>query len=246
MAEKFQNRYRIESNRLKNWDYGSNAPYFVSICTQNREHYFGNIENGKMQFSEIGKIAHKYWHEIPNHFPFVELDAFIAMPNHIHGIIIINKKMDDDCNGKMPKMGISTIDHPNVHTPNLGMHGINIIDNHAGDPSLKYGGTNNACCTDDECCTDDACCTDVACNVSSNTTNKNEKMAAISPKYGSLSTIIRSYKSAVTKNARKIHADFKWQSNYHDHIIRNDESFHRIQQYIINNPNKWEQDKFHE
>jgi hypothetical protein len=76
MADKFQNRYRIESNRLKNWDYGTNAPYFVTICTQNKEHYFGKIVHtpnmgvsnlgiSTMQQSEIGKIAQKYWMEIP-------------------------------------------------------------------------------------------------------------------------------------------------------------------------------------
>ena len=91
MTEKFQNKYRISSARLQNWDYGSDAAYFVTICTQNREHYFGEIFNGVMQLSEIGEMANKFWLEIPNHFPFVELDEFVVMPNHVHGIIIINK-----------------------------------------------------------------------------------------------------------------------------------------------------------
>jgi hypothetical protein len=68
-----------QSARLQKWDYGSNAAYFITICTQNREHYFGEIENNKMQLSEIGKMANKYWFEIPEHFPFVKLDAFIVM-----------------------------------------------------------------------------------------------------------------------------------------------------------------------
>ena len=67
----------------------------------------------------------------------------------------------------------------------------------------------------------------------------------ISPKSGSVSTIIRSYKSVVTKNARKIHAYFGWQSRFHDHIIRNEKSFHTISQYIINNPENWNTDKFY-
>jgi REP element-mobilizing transposase RayT len=98
MDDKFQNKYRISSTRLQNWDYGWNAPYFVTICTQKREHYFGEIVDGKMQFSEIGKIAQQFWHEIPDHFPFVILDAFVVMPNHVHGIIIINKT-GDGCDG---------------------------------------------------------------------------------------------------------------------------------------------------
>ncbi len=94
MVEKFQGKYRIASARLQHWDYGWNAAYFVTICTQNREHYFGEIENGRMQLSEIGEIAQKCWFEIPNHFPFVILDAFVVMPNHVHGIIVINKNDD--------------------------------------------------------------------------------------------------------------------------------------------------------
>jgi putative transposase len=94
MAEKYQNKYRIKSARLQNWDYGWNAPYFVTICTQNREHYFGKIIHGEMQLSEIGELAQKYWNEIPQHFPFVELGAFVVMPNHTHGIIVIDK-IDD-------------------------------------------------------------------------------------------------------------------------------------------------------
>lgn len=69
-------------------------------------------------------------------------------------------------------------------------------------------------------------------------------MAKISPKCGSLSTIIRSYKSAVTKNARAINFDFAWQPRFHDHIIRNEMEFDRIANYIKNNPENWNADKF--
>ena len=54
MPDKFRNKYRISSTRLQNWDYGRNAAYFVTICTQGREHYFGNIVDGEMQLSPIG------------------------------------------------------------------------------------------------------------------------------------------------------------------------------------------------
>ncbi|MCI0750901.1 MAG: hypothetical protein L0Y35_03615 [Flammeovirgaceae bacterium] len=96
---KFQNTYRIETARLQNWDYASHGLYFVTICTKNKERYFGEIKNAvvethnyaSLQPTEIGNIAHFYWTEIPNHFPFVELDEFIIMPNHIHGILFFNK-----------------------------------------------------------------------------------------------------------------------------------------------------------
>jgi len=94
MAEKFQNKYRIASARLQTWDYGWNAAYFVTICTKNKECFFGNITDGKMHLSETGNIAQKFWIEIPNHFPFARLGEFIIMPDHMHGIIIIDK-IDD-------------------------------------------------------------------------------------------------------------------------------------------------------
>lgn len=69
-------------------------------------------------------------------------------------------------------------------------------------------------------------------------------MAAISPKSGSLPTIVRSYKSVVTKQARTIHADFAWQTRFHDHIIRDTDNHERIRNYILNNPQLWDKDKF--
>jgi putative transposase len=92
---KFKNTYRIESTRLRHWDYGSHGFYFITICTQNKENYFGNVvethHDASLRYTEIGKIAHHYWTDIPNHFPFIELDEFIIMPNHIHGILFFNK-----------------------------------------------------------------------------------------------------------------------------------------------------------
>lgn len=89
--DKFKGRYHIKSQRLQNWDYAAAGFYFVTICTQDKEHYFGEIINHKMQFTEIGRIAEQCWIEIPKHFPFVKLDRYIVMPNHVHGIIIIDK-----------------------------------------------------------------------------------------------------------------------------------------------------------
>ena len=80
MPDKFQNKYRISSARLKDWDYSSNAIYFVTICTQNREHYFGEIADGQMNLSETGNMANRFWFEIPKHFPFVQLGEFVVMP----------------------------------------------------------------------------------------------------------------------------------------------------------------------
>jgi limonene-1,2-epoxide hydrolase len=84
------------------------------------------------------------------------------------------------------------------------------------------------------------------CNVSTDkNAMKNEQMSKISPRSGTISTIIRSYKSVVTKNTHYIHADFEWQERFHDHIIRDSESFERIQNYIENNVANWKDDKFY-
>ena len=89
MAEKFNNKYRIAPARHQNWDYGSNGYYFITICTQNRTHYFGEIINNEIRLSQIGVIADILWHEIKNHSKGFVLGEFVVMPNHIHGILII-------------------------------------------------------------------------------------------------------------------------------------------------------------
>jgi REP element-mobilizing transposase RayT len=85
----YKDKYRIESTRLKNWDYAANGGYYITICVKNRECVFGNIDDGKMILSDAGKFADQFWREIPNHFPFAVLDEFVIMPNHVHGIIVI-------------------------------------------------------------------------------------------------------------------------------------------------------------
>ncbi len=105
MSDKFQNIYRIQTARLPNWDYSDNGHYFITICTKEHKHYFGEVVGYEIQLSKIGKIVQKYWLEIPSHFPFVELDEFIIMSNHVHGILIIknvNKYVET------PKLGVST------------------------------------------------------------------------------------------------------------------------------------------
>jgi len=92
MGGKYKGRYRTESARLKGYDYRQPGYYFVTICTKNREKYFGRIMNGKMILSVIGQIADCFWREIPGHFPFVRVDEHIIMPDHVHGIIILNRE----------------------------------------------------------------------------------------------------------------------------------------------------------
>jgi len=109
MTKKFKNKYRIPSTRLPFWDYGWNAAYFITICTKHRQHFFGKVIRKKMQLSEIGELVEKYWLYIPKHFQFVKLDAFIVMPDHFHGIIIIDKPDDKPKNGNNPKWKPGTL-----------------------------------------------------------------------------------------------------------------------------------------
>jgi putative transposase len=99
MSEKYQNKYRIPSARLQNWDYGANGAYFITICTENRVKYFGKIENCQMQLNQLGQLAEQFFSLIPNYFPFVELGNFVVMPNHVHGIFIIDKNANVLLNG---------------------------------------------------------------------------------------------------------------------------------------------------
>ena len=78
------------SIRLKEYDYSRPGGYYVTIVTQNRVCLFGDVVAGKMALNDWGRIVQRCWLEIPQHYPSVSLDEFIIMPNHTHGIIMIN------------------------------------------------------------------------------------------------------------------------------------------------------------
>ncbi|MCH7611786.1 MAG: transposase [Candidatus Marinimicrobia bacterium] len=198
--DKYQNKYRIPSTRLQNWDYRSAGAYFITTNTRNGEYYFGNVVDAKMQLSNIGVIADILWNEIINHKKNVELGDFVVMPNHIHGILILDGNDNAD-NGD------------------------------GGD-----GGRDDACIVSTD--------TDTDMDTGESINSKNQQTVKISPKSGSVSCIIGSFKSAVSKHAHRLGFEFEWQERFYDHIIRNDKSYIRIANYIINNPQNWGNDKF--
>ena len=105
MADKFNNRYRISSTRLQSWDYAKNGLYFVTICTKNHEHYFGEIIDGEMQLSQIGEIVESEWIKTFEMRPDMNLrmDEYVVMPNHFHAIIIIGEnRYNTHCGNAMP------------------------------------------------------------------------------------------------------------------------------------------------
>jgi len=171
-----------------------------------------------MILSETGEITQQMLTEIPVHFPFVELDEYVIMPDHIHAIIIINEmgKTQNKIGQNENIIGISSFDNDSItgfveplHATALRQPTTNIID---GD---KNPYTN------------------------SSWEIKNMHMSSISPSTGSLATIIRSYKSAVTKTMHKTNHDFEWQPRFYDHIIRTGIELSKIRNYIRSNPEKW-------
>ena len=77
------------SVRLREYDYYSAGAYFVTICVFQRECLFGEVVDGEMLLNDAGNIVQAAWYDLPNHYPYVELDEFVIMPNHFHGVIVI-------------------------------------------------------------------------------------------------------------------------------------------------------------
>ena len=166
-------KHHRRSIRLKGYDYSQSGWYFATICTQKREMLFGDVIDGKMILNDAGQVADKYWREIPEHYPNTNLDEYVIMPNHIHGIIVID------------------------NTQNVGAKNISPLRSQFRSPSQTIG------------------------------------------------SIIRSFEIAVTKWFRKNTKIYMvWQRNYYEHIIRNENELNRIRKYIIENPLKWQDDKY--
>ena len=199
-SQKFKNKYRIKSARMPGWDYSGNGHYFITICTDGREHFFGSIKNGMVCVTSPGAAAYWYWREIPRHFHHVSLDAFVVMPNHVHGIVIIDHGDAGNAAGCRECQNI-------VQCRNEQFEQLNVYRGRTGNTNV---------------------------------------MSAISPKTGSLSAIIRSFKSECAKTINRICPEmhFAWQKRFHDHVIRNEFALNRIRTYIRENPRKWNGDVF--
>lgn len=88
MNPQSEKRFRRQL-RLKNYDYSSRGAYFATLCSYQREHLFGRIVNQEIELNETGVIVESVWHDLPNHSSNIELDQFVIMPNHIHGIVVL-------------------------------------------------------------------------------------------------------------------------------------------------------------
>ena len=95
-TDKFQKKHRIPSARAEWHDYNG-GEYFITICTKNKKHYFGEIRNAEMKLSELGRYVEENLKQINLHYPNCEIPLYVVMPNHIHAIVIIDNNMID-CN----------------------------------------------------------------------------------------------------------------------------------------------------
>jgi putative transposase len=100
-------KHHRRSIRLKNYDYSQAGAYFVTICTRNRVHLFGEVVDGEMRLNDAGRMVAEVWKSLPERFATVMLDAFVVMPNHFHGIIVI----------------VDTVGAPLVGAQDRGRHG---------------------------------------------------------------------------------------------------------------------------
>jgi REP element-mobilizing transposase RayT len=213
--DKFQNKYRIPSARAQWWNYGNDGAYFITICTANRECLFGNIVDSTMILSSIGEIVNREWNKSFEIRKELFCDIYVIMPNHIHAVVRIEHVETYDDVGTQ---GINDVGIQDVGTHNVGTHdvGTHDVETH-GRASLRQ--------------------------------QRQHPISGIAyrpPK--SISSFIAGFKSSTTKQINGLRNTPKcavWQTRCHDHIIRNSDEYWRITNYIINNPQKWKEDKFY-
>ena len=213
----FKNKYRIESIRLPGYDYSQPGAYFITIVTHNRQCLFGEIVDGEMMSNEFGEIVKTEWQKTGILRPNIDVNTFIVMPNHLHGILIItdnddlyhhrnrNRDRDRDRNRRDTLQRVSTGSESGSESESESESGMGM------EPGMGMG-----------------------------TIEQFGK-----PTHNSIPTIVRLFKSTTTKQINQMRQtphQTLWQCNYYEHIIRNDDELARIRQYIINNPKQWKED----
>ena len=196
MSKKYQNKYRIESNRWQNWDYSAPGSYFITICIENREEILGKIENGEMHLSAYGEIVKNEFIQMGNYNERAVLDAWVIMPNHVHCIITL-KNWDD-----IEKIHEFSLHEFSLRTP----------------PPILSPPTENEI-----------------------------KQYRLLRRKMLIPLLEGKFKTLTSKQInllRNTEGRKTWQPDYYDHVIRDDAEYHRIKQYIINNPAKWHDDTF--
>ncbi len=225
-----------------------------------------------MYLSQLGVVANEYWKEIPKHFPFVELGEYVVMPNHVHGIVTINKSvhLPDTQNTQIDNLPTQetgpsqTQNTQNVETQNFASLRARVNLQTQGTGGSQTQNTQNVETQNPASlqAQDNLQTQSTGGSQTQNTQNaETQNFASIrardnlqlpfppnnkfGPQSKNLGSIIRGYKAGVAKYATLNRLDFKWQARFHDHIIRNEDEFRRIQHYIVTNPQRWKEDKFY-
>jgi REP element-mobilizing transposase RayT len=202
--------------RLAGYDYTGPGAYFATVCVYDRECLLGDVVNGEMVANKYGNIVVEKWLDLPNHYTDCELDEYIVMPNHFHGIIVLRNEYEKR-NGLKPFP--TENDNECAIMPN-NIKGIIM----PGDDNQRNGNEQRN--------------GNIMRNGLKPFPTKNGK------KYG-LPEIMRGFKTFSSRaiNAAGPDAIFRWQKSYYDRIIRNEEEMNRIRQYIQMNPLNWETDR---
>ena len=213
-------KHHRRSIRLQGYDYTQAGVYFITIVIYQRENLFGEIVNGEMHLNALGKMAQREWERLPQRFKTIELDEFIIMPNHAHGIIVITvirrgtAETGNNANELLSRRApTQPFDQPNPGTAGLEQDVEALMSRRAP--------TGN----DDHIPT-------------------REQFGKPVP--GSIPTILRSYKSAVTLRAHRMREGTTgpvWQRDYYERVIRNERELNATRQYIQDNPLNWEKDQ---
>ncbi|MEM9006416.1 MAG: hypothetical protein AAGE59_23180 [Cyanobacteria bacterium P01_F01_bin.86] len=259
-------RHHRCSHRLKGYDYTAYGFYFVTICTYQRQHLFGEIQKGQMILSTIGTVAQAHWQRLPRHFPELILDAFVMMPDHMHGILIIggdraihasslrSPECTDDDLRAMDFANHSSDDPinsgPNASSPRSpdDVRATHFVSHPSDDPINSS--QNASPLRSPECPDDDLRAmhfmnypSDNPINSGPNASSPRSPQRPNGPKSKSLGEIVGNYKSVSTRQInrlRKAKGTPVWQRDYHDRIIRNEVALERIRAYIVANPKAWD------
>jgi putative transposase len=222
-------KHHRRSIRLKGFDYSSPGAYFITIYTQHRECLFGEIVDGVMTFNRFGKMVANHWANLTKYHAHVQLDEFVIMPNHVHGIIVLTDVESDPAVGAGFDDPILDKTRSWITKPALPDPSRSHSSSKKGDRASHSGG-------------------DGAGFGDRGLDGTEQWLAKPAPTVHGISEIIRGFK---TFSARRINQIRQtpgcpvWQRNYYEHIIRDESALQNIRKYIRNNPKSWVQDQLH-
>jgi REP element-mobilizing transposase RayT len=223
------NIHHRRSIRLKVYDYTQQGAYFVTICTHQRNCLFGEIVDGEIKLNTNGEIARDSWLSIPRHFKNVELDEFVIMPNHLHGIIIIESS--EVAGEALANQDLSQ-SFSEVAGEALANQDFSQLFSEVAGEALANQDFSKQQNLSGQCFAP--------------TVHTGETVKINGTKPQSLAAITQNYKSVSTRQINRMNkakGNVIWQRNYYEHIIRNEEALNNIREYIVNNPINWVKDQ---